>query len=91
MHVTALQFLMTGRDGKFTVSRRDGTVISNGRILSAGRDGNFTMSRRDGTVISNGRYFIGGTERQVTTVRESFGGTGRRDHFDGVFTVPSRQ
>ena len=51
MHVTALQFLMTGRDGKFTVSRRDGTVISNGRDFIGGTGWDFIT----GGVISMGR------------------------------------
>ena len=31
-----------------------------------------------------------GRDGKVTTVREFVAGTGRRDHFDGGFTVPSR-
>ena len=84
------------------MSRRDGTVIvrchgGTGRQLfdvTAGRDGNSQREvfyRRDGTVIFNGKDFIGETGRYVTTVREFVGGKGRRDHFDGGLTVPSRR
>ena len=46
-----VQFLMTGRDGKITVSRRDGTVVSNGRDLIGGTGRHFTTEE----VISTGR------------------------------------
>ena len=35
-YVTIVQFLMTGRDGKITVSRRDGAVSFNGRTYIGG-------------------------------------------------------
>ena len=48
------------------------------------------MSRRDGTVIVRCH---GGTGRVFSTgeILYFIGGTERRDHFDGGFTVPSRR
>ena len=35
-YVTTVKFFLAGRDGKFTVSRREGTVISSGRDENGG-------------------------------------------------------
>ena len=51
---TTVQFLITRRDGKFTVSRRDGTVIINfEREIFRQWDGTVKFRCHDGT----GRYF----------------------------------
>ena len=84
------EILSAGREVNVLVSRRDGTVIvrcygGTGRYLfgvTAGRHGNFKRERYyrwDETVCDDG---------QGICRRD---GTGRREHFDGGFTVPSRR